>query len=622
MQNMTAKKLLKMLGFILLDFAFMLLAWFVSVWFYSYLFMSEAPLLRYIFTGMPLLFAISAVVLILFGLYKNMWRYASVGSFLRVVSALIVVNLLIYIYFRLVMGYWQSPAIPVMACYLSVTLIGGIRILPRISDVFSAWRASHRKNGESIKKIHVLIVGAGQAASMLILDIGRQIPYPEYKVMAIVDDDPRKQGMKMHGVPIVGGISSIKEIVRDFGVEKIFVAIPSATNEQLQHVISFCPTNQCKVAIINSVRDANQGIKGLKDIEPADLLGRKEINLDIREMQEMICGKTVLVTGGGGSIGSELCRQLFNFDFAKLVIFDIYENNAYNLFQELKILDGEKLEKVFVRIGSVQDKERSEEVFREFAPDVVFHAAAYKHVPLMEECPRLAIENNVFGTNNIAALAKQYNAKKFVFISTDKAVNPTNIMGASKNICEKVVLSYNESGATEYVCVRFGNVLGSNGSVVPIFQKQIEYGGPVLVTHPNITRYFMTIPEAARLVMQAAAMAKGGELFVLDMGEPVKIRELAENMIRLSGHIPNGDIKIKYMGLRPGEKLYEELLTGEEGIKKTDRNDIFVAKPCVFSKEEARESIAMLMRDSGSPERLMADIHEMVPEYIQQEKDF
>ncbi|MEF9989769.1 MAG: FkbM family methyltransferase [Christensenellaceae bacterium] len=609
----TTQKIIRQISFMAVDVVFILLAWFLSIWLYSYLFSNEAPLVAMIWQGVFWLIIINIVVFMAFGIYKSIWKYSSIGALLKVGVAVFIICFADYVYFRLASGYWQSPAIPVMAFFIALTLCGGVRILPRLVQYVLSFY-NERKNKTAIKRVNTLIIGAGQAASSLLLDIKRQKPISKYNVIALVDDDITKHRMTLHGIKVIGGCDVISEVVKQRGVEKIIIAMPSATRKQLQRILMLCPTEYCKVSIIPGFDAANAN--SVRDIDFADLLGRDETVLDISGISEMVKNKTVMVTGGGGSIGSELVRQLLKFDVKTIVIYDMYENSTYDLLQEVRILYGcDIAKKLVIRIGSVQDEERLEQVFAGFKPAIVFHAAAYKHVPLMEECPRLAVKNNVFGTRITAELSKKYDVEKFVMISTDKAVNPTNIMGATKRLAEKVVMALNEHGKTEFVCVRFGNVLGSNGSVIPIFEKQIKHGGPLTVTDPEITRYFMTIPEAAKLVIQAAAMAVSGTIFVLDMGKPVKIAELAENIIRLSGYVPNEEIKIEYVGLRPGEKLYEELLTDEEGITKTKNEKIFVAKPTVLNMEQADKLLEDFRDNISNDGELRACIKQYVPEY-------
>lgn len=430
--------------------------------------------------------------------------------------------------------------------------------------------------------IKTMVVGAGEAGSMIVHEI-KTSRHLNRNLVCIIDDNPSKKGKYLQGVRIVGDRNEIISSAEKYEVEEIILAIPSASPKTTKEILQICNQTNCKLKILPGMYQLiteEVSVSKLKEVSIEDLLGRDSIHIDLDSVAGYVTGKTVLVTGGGGSIGSELCRQIANYNPKCLIIFDIYENNAYDIQQELKVKYPQlHLE---VLIGSVRNTKRIEWVMSHYRPDVVYHAAAHKHVPLMEDSPNEAIKNNVFGTYKTARAADKYGVKRFVLISTDKAVNPTNIMGASKRLCEMVIQTFNKYSDTEYVAVRFGNVLGSNGSVIPLFKKQMEAGGPVTVTHPDIIRYFMTIPEAVSLVLQAGAYAKGGEIFILDMGEPVKIADLAKNLIRLSGYTLGVDMDIKYTGLRPGEKLYEELLIAEEGLQKTDNDLIYIGEPIEF----------------------------------------
>jgi len=574
---MGRSRFIKISLLMLMDCLFMMLSWAGAVAIYTYMFRLRGSMIVILFSYTYILFAINIIVFTIFGVYRNIWLYASITDMMRITFASAISNFIIYVIYKIISGYWQSPAIAVLAFFFLLVMSGGVRFMPRIKRELARYFKK-----DAVNATRALVVGAGESASLLLKELrnGNRA----YTIVGIVDDDTKKQGMKLYGTKVLGSISMIGRIVDRLQIDEILIAIPSATNEQMTRMISYCPLNRCKVRLINSINESSQGISGLRTPDVLDLLGREETKLNVSEISKMITNETVMVTGGGGSIGSELVRQLMNFNFKSLVIFDMYENNAYNLLQELKLNYPNKADDIFVRIGNIQDVPRLERVFNEFRPAVVFHAAAYKHVPLMEECPELAIKNNVFGTANTAAMSLKYGARKFVMISTDKAVNPTNIMGASKRLAERVVLSMNGISSaeitigkkthelrvsnTEFVCVRFGNVLGSNGSVIPIFQRQIEAGGPITLTHPEMTRFFMTIPEAARLVLQAAYMAKGGEIYILDMGKPIKIMDLAKTMIRMSGKVPDVDIKIEVIGLRPGEKLHEEILIDEKSLKR------------------------------------------------------
>jgi FlaA1/EpsC-like NDP-sugar epimerase len=527
------------------------------------------------------------------GIYKTLWNHISLSDVLKIALAVFLASFFAYVALRIQNGYWQNPVLAVTTFYLFLTLSAGVRLLPAF------WRmARHTSLRRDIAGMGApaLVIGAGYAADALIKDIDSEDTQSGYRIVGILDDDVRKHGRTLRGKPIWGGTDMLAETVKKHRAEEVIIAIPSASTQERQRLIAIALPTGCRVRFMSGVADLTQPtVADLHELDIGDLLGRREVMLNPDHMATYITDSVVLVTGGGGSIGSELCRQIMRFDPKELIIYDNYENNASDIANELRIIYRGMADKVHVRVGSVQDENRLDAVFGEFSPQIVFHAAAYKHVNLMEECPALAIENNVFGSNNVAAAALRHRARRFVLISTDKAVNPTNVMGASKRIAELVVQSYNGRG-TEFVAVRFGNVLGSNGSVVPIFRRQIETGGPVTITHPDIIRYFMTIPEAARLVLQAGAMAYGGETFILDMGEPVKIVELARTMIEMAGLIPEEDIQIVFTGLRPGEKLYEELLTSAEGVRKTSQDKIFVAHSTIITADE-REGLLSELTD-------------------------
>ena len=439
-----------------------------------------------------------------------------------------------------------------------------------------------------------MIIGAGQAGAMLLKEINTSA-YTHYNVICFIDDDKRKHGRYLSGVKIAGDRNDIVRLAEEYRIERIIVAMPSADNKVIRDILNICAQTGCKLKKIPGIYqlvDGNVTVNDIKNVEIEDLLGREQIKVDLDEIMGYVKNKTVLVTGGGGSIGSELCRQIAGHNPKQLVIVDIYENNAYDIQQEL-IKKYSELDLV-VLIASVRNTHRMNQIFAKYRPDIVYHAAAHKHVPLMEASPNEAIKNNVFGTYKTALAAAKYKTKKFVLISTDKAVNPTNIMGASKRICEMIIQMLNKDYPdTNFVAVRFGNVLGSNGSVIPLFKRQIKEGGPVTVTDPKIIRYFMTIPEAVSLVLQAGVYAKGGEIFVLDMGEPVKILDLAKNLIRLSGYTED-EIEIKFTGLRPGEKLYEELLMSEEGLQDTKNSLIHIGRPLEFDEDKLRQELEKL----------------------------
>lgn len=468
----------------------------------------------------------------------------------------------------------------------------------------------------------VLIVGAGEAGNMIVRELFKQ---PELKKMpvGVVDDDKNKHGKCVYDVPVLGTIDDVKQIVKNHCIDEIIICIANINPKRKREIINICKQTDAKIKTIPGIYEIIDGkvnITKVRDVQIEDLLGREPIKMNLDDMNGIIKDKIIMVTGGGGSIGSELCRQIVKYEPKQLVLIDIYENNAYDIQQEIKRHFPEIDLKVL--IASVRDEHKMEKIFEQYKPEIVFHAAAHKHVPLMEDSPCEAIKNNVFGTQNVVNLSDKYNVKKFVLISTDKAVNPTNIMGATKRCCEMIVQTKNKTSKTEFVAVRFGNVLGSNGSVVPLFKKQIEESGPVTVTHEEVTRFFMTIPEAVSLVLQASAMAKGGEIFVLDMGEPVKIIDLARNLIKLSGFEPNVDIKIEVTGLRPGEKLYEEVLMDEEGLQKTSNNQIRIGRPIEIDEAEFKKELNILKRiaDNDQDEKVDLIMKSIVPTYVRREE--
>lgn len=468
----------------------------------------------------------------------------------------------------------------------------------------------------------VLIIGAGCAGEMVVKELEKN-PQLNKKAVAIIDDDITRIGDQVSGVDIVGTINSILKIVKLYKIDEIIFSIANISKKGKKEIIDICKNTNCKIKTIPGIYEIIDGkvdIKQVRDVEIEDLLGREPIEVDFNLMGSYIQDSTILVTGAGGSIGSELCRQIANIRPKKLIMLDNYENNLYSIQQELIRKYGDSIKMIAV-VASIREQKRMEKIFDKYRPEVVFHAAAHKHVPLMENSPGEAIKNNIFGTLNVAMLSSKYNVKRFLLISTDKAVNPTNVMGATKRAAEMIIQSLNEESKTEFVAVRFGNVLGSNGSVIPLFKKQIEEGGPVTVTHPNIIRYFMTIEEAVGLVIQAGGMAKGGEIFVLDMGEPVKILDLAKNLIRLSGFEPDVDIKIVFTGLRPGEKLYEELLMFEEGLLDTKHKKIFIGRPIDFDKNDLQKYLIelrniVLEEDDELMEQAMKNL---VPTFISPE---
>ena len=517
---------------------------------------------------------INVVVLATFRLYNNLWEYASIDEVIQIVGAT-VLGTLGGAVFLWIIGTRLPIRVFVVSCFLLIFFMGGIRF------VFRFMRQKRRAIASSQRtcdRPRTLVVGAGETGSLAIGRMASKDPLMPGIPIVATDDDPAKRGQRIHGVKVSGGTPDIVDLVDRYDIEQIVVAIPSSTPEERKRIYGECTKTDCRLRTLPNVRALSLdeiGDVSLRDVDVADLLGREEIVLNTRAVSGYIAGETVLVTGGGGSIGSELCRQLCTVAPARIVIFDIYENDAYMLRNEL-LSEYDDID-IIIEIGNVCDKERVNEVFAKYRPGAVFHAAAHKHVPLMEHCPREAVHNNVFGTLNAVRAADAYGAARFIFISTDKAVNPTSVMGATKRMGEMIVQYYARTSKTIFTAVRFGNVLGSNGSVIPVFQRQIAAGGPVTVTHPDIERFFMTIPEASRLVIQAGGMAHGGEIFILDMGEPVKIVDLAKGLIQLQGLTPDVDIKIEFTGLREGEKMYEELLMDEESTLPTDNQSIMIS---------------------------------------------
>ena len=600
------------------------LSYFLALWFRFDCAFSEIP--RNYLEAWKGFIPVYAVVCVLvfwaFRLYKSMWRFASFPELVRITTASVLASalhvlLITQLYRRMPISY------DIIGAAFQYIFITGIRFSYRLLMYFR--EMSNRSMG---KRDRVMLIGAGNAGQMIIRDIAGT-PNATEKVCCIIDDNANKWGRYIHNVPIVGGRESILENVEKYNIDKIYLAIPGASAEERRDILNICKETDCELKNLPGLYQLVSGevtVNELKPVSVEDLLGRQPIQPEMKEVFDFISGKVILVTGGGGSIGSELCRQIANHSPKQLIIFDVYENNAYDIQNELRETHPDL--NLVTLIGSVRDSRRMFQVFEEYRPQIVYHAAAHKHVPLMEDSPNEAIKNNSIGTYKTAYAAMAHGCERFVLISTDKAVNPTNIMGASKRLCEMIIQSFDEKikagkasdipqlfthlgdetagrkenhvdltdVRTEFVAVRFGNVLGSNGSVVPVFKKQIAKGGPVTVTHPDIIRYFMTVPEAVRLVMLAGTYAHGGEIFVLDMGSPVKIDTLARNLIRLSGLKPDVDIEIKYTGLRPGEKLYEEKLMAEEGLKKTDNDKIHIGCPIPFDVDEFLSQLSELMR--------------------------
>lgn len=537
---------------------------------------------------------ISLLIFWVFRLYHSLWQYASIAEVYRIAEACITVEVVHFLSNKMVGNMLPRSCYFNAAIYLIIAICASRFMYRMIRTVLNKYRNIKTSN-------NVMIIGAGEATNVIMREIQSSSYLANSNIACIIDDDRRKVGKYIRGVKVIGTRDKIKEAAKLYDIDEIIFAIPSASNEVKRDILNICKETDCTLKILPGVYqmvDGEINVNSIRNVDVLDLLGRDPIEVDIESIMDYVKDKVIMVTGGGGSIGSELCRQLVSHKPKQLIIFDIYENNAYDIQQELKINYPDA--NVVTLIGSIRNVSRLESVFAQYKPDIVYHAAAHKHVPLMEVSPDEAVKNNVVGTWNVARMADKYGVKKFVMISTDKAVNPTNVMGATKRICEMIVQTYNEISKTDFVAVRFGNVLGSNGSVIPLFKRQIEAGGPVTVTDPNIIRYFMTIPEAVSLVLQAGAYAKGGEIFILDMGEPVKIDDLAKNLIRLSGYTLGVNMEIKYTGLRPGEKLYEELLMKEEGLQETDNKLIHIGKPIEFDKENFFDNLEKLKEEAYS----------------------
>ena len=544
-----------------------------------------------------------------FGLYKKMWRYASIQELLGIFWSATFSALLTYILFW-VLDTQIPRSVLLITWMLSIFSVGGSRFAYR---VFRERINKNRSHKNHIIKKRLMIVGGGNAGANLVKELV-QNPESQYTPVVIVDDAEWKLNNQIYNVPVKGNTRKIPELVETEEVEDIIIAIPSASKVRIREIVSLAQTTKATIKILPNMNDLINGkaeLNQVRNVEVADLLGRDEVVLDSSNIEAYIKDQVCLITGGGGSIGSEIVRQLVKYHPKEIVVIDIYENNVYDLQQSLKRHYPDLNLRII--IASVRDKERIYKIFNEVKPSVVFHAAAHKHVPFMEENPSEAIKNNIFGTLNVAQCAHEHKVKRFILISTDKAVNPTNIMGATKRIAELIIQGINKESETEFAAVRFGNVLGSNGSVIPLFKEQIKAGGPVTITHPDITRYFMTIPEASRLVIQAGALAKGGEIFVLDMGEPVKIVDLATQLIELSGYKPNQDIKIEFIGLRPGEKLFEELLLEEEGLESTRQEGILIASPSEISYKEILEVVNETRMNIYNLSELKSTLKKLVP---------
>lgn len=552
---------------------------------------------------------VTLIIFTLFRLYNSLWRYASLGEVLNIAIAC---GLSAVVHFLTVFGTYRRLPRSYFVIYLLLLFI--MTLVVRFS--YRIVRLLYNENVHGIGMRNTMVIGGGESGNMVINEL-KMSKKLDSNICCIIDDNKSKQNTFINGVKVIGGRDRILDAARYYAINEIIVAMPSAPKKDVKEILEICQQTGADLKILPGVYQFVNGeaaVEKLRPVQIEDLLGREPVETNLESITGYVKNKVVLVTGGGGSIGSELCRQIAANRPKMLIIFDIYENNAYDIQQELRAkYPYMHLE---VLIGSVRNTNRVDQIFEKYKPDIVYHAAAHKHVPLMEDSPNEAIKNNVFGTYKTALAADKYGAKKFVLISTDKAVNPTNIMGASKRMCEMIVQGLNRHSSTDFVAVRFGNVLGSNGSVIPLFKKQIEAGGPVTVTDKRIIRYFMTIPEAVSLVLQAGAYAKGGEIFVLDMGEPVKIDDLARNLIKLSGYVPDEDIRIEYTGLRPGEKLYEEILMDEEGLTDTENELIHIGRPIEFDENTFFDKLEKLYEEANSEVPNMKEIiSELVPTY-------
>ncbi len=551
----------------------------------------------------------------LMGMYDSLWRYAEVVEFFRLCTGS-AIAIFLFVASSLLIFQGTGSQVPVSVYFLSAMFSAGVTMYSRL--VYRMYRNVKLGKKGAHKARRTLLIGAGDAASTLLHEQFKK-PSPDMNILCCVDDAPEKQGRYIMGIQIMGTTEDIPEIVEQCEIESILLAIPTMDEENKRRVLSICNKTKCNIKIlpdiVKMITDGKDLASRIRDVKVEDLLGREEVQLSVR-IAEFLRGKRVMVTGGGGSIGSELCRQIASCEPKELLLVDIYENSAYAIQQELRRKYGDKLD-LQVQIASVRDSKKMDALFEHYRPEIVFHAAAHKHVPLMEDSPEEAVKNNVFGTFNVASSADRYGAERFVLISTDKAVNPTNVMGATKRVCEMIVQAMAQRSKTQFAAVRFGNVLGSNGSVIPLFKDQIACGGPVTVTHPDIVRYFMTISEAVSLVLEAGSMATGGEIFVLDMGKPMRILDLAENLIKLSGFIPYKDIQIVFTGLRPGEKLFEELLMDEEGLRKTENRKIYIGAPLKLNNQTFFDHLMTLKQIAytNNSDNLVQALIDMVPTF-------
>lgn len=577
--------------------------------YFDYESISNPMWIEYIWYYLPINIVTTIIIFYLFHLYQSLWTYAGVAEMASTITACILSSIIMTVG-MLLLHYNMPRSYYFYYAFCLLVFVALSRFAYRVFRTFV-----QKRTEKAISK-NVMVIGAGEAGNSLIREMNTS-KFIQKSVLCVIDDDRTKIGNYIHGVKVVGGREDILECAAQYDIDEIIIAMPSASRHELKEILEICKETKCELKTLPGIYQLVNGevnVSQLRKVDVIDLLGREPIQVDLDSIMNYVNGKVVLVTGGGGSIGSELCRQIATKNPRQLIIVDIYENSAYDIQQEL--LHNHPGLDLKVLIASVRNTNRMNDIFAAYRPNIVYHAAAHKHVPLMEDSPNEAIKNNVMGTWKTAQAAVDNGVDKFVMISTDKAVNPTNIMGASKRICEMIVQSYNNRSKTEFVAVRFGNVLGSNGSVIPLFKKQIQSGGPVTVTHPDIIRYFMTIPEAVSLVLQAGAYAKGGEIFILDMGEPVKILDLAKNLIRLSGYVPGEDIEIEFTGLRPGEKLYEELLMKEEGMQETANKLIHIGKPIEFDEKEFFVRLEELKEESKEEKAdIKAWVKELVPTY-------
>lgn len=597
----------------IVDSIFVAVAGFLALWFRFELDVIEPIFLENWLHCLPLFVIVTLVIFWICRIYHSLWEYVSEKELFNVTGAVTMVTIA-----QILIVTMLSRHLPRSFYPLSMALLFAFVVSTRSAYRFiRIMKQNLLKHKKERKPDNIMVIGAGEAGTVLIREI-QTSELVHGAVRCVLDDDKSKHGKYLRNVPIVGDRNDILRCVKEYKIDKICIALPKLSAKELKPILDICKETECEIQKVVGIYQQLNGevsTTQLKKITIEDLLGREPIKIDLDKILGYVQDRVVMVTGGSGSIGSELCRQIITKQPKKLIILDIYENSTYILQRELMRtrpdLDFE------VIIASVRDVDRMRGIFEQFHPELIFHAAAYKHVPLMEACPNEAVKNNVLGTLNIVKLADEYGVKKFIQISTDKAVNPTNIMGASKRICEMIIQSYNKRSKTEYVAVRFGNVLGSNGSVVPLFKQQIEEGGPITVTHPDIIRYFMTIPEAVSLVLMAGAYANGGEIFVLDMGEPVKILDLAKNMIRLAGLREGEDIHIEYIGLRPGEKLYEELLMAEEGMKETENSLIYIGHPIDFDEKALYDMLDQMKAEANNEHADMRQmVKEIVPTYV------